>query len=208
MSMLMGNPIGALAGIVGSEVGSELGAKISPQASAIGGLVGGFITDPTNLAEIEKIGKNVANSRIINKVISPVERRIAYIGSRGAKYKNFNPNNPLDFYANRTDQFVQDIENKIFKPDELPINEYKDRAIYNWLMDNPKNIGIYRQEYANKLINEEIDPDLAREMTKDFIPTTFFDRSLVPIDDKNLAKFMDLLDSRADFDHMKIAMPV
>ena len=43
MSMLMGNPLGALAGIVGSEVGSKLGAKISPQASAIGGLAGGFL---------------------------------------------------------------------------------------------------------------------------------------------------------------------
>jgi hypothetical protein len=55
--MLMGNPLGALAGIVGSEVGSELGAKISPQFSVIGGLAGGLlggidINDVKNLVQI------------------------------------------------------------------------------------------------------------------------------------------------------------
>lgn len=64
MSMLMGNPIGAFAGIGGSIFGSELGAKISPQASAIGGLAGGFlggvdINDVKNLAQIGRISKSV-----------------------------------------------------------------------------------------------------------------------------------------------------
>ena len=64
MSMLTGNPLGALASIIGSEVGNELGAKISPQASAIGGLAGGFlggidVGDVKNLAQIGRISKSV-----------------------------------------------------------------------------------------------------------------------------------------------------
>lgn len=64
MSMLMGNPIGALAGIVGSEVGSELGAKISPQASAIGGLAGSMVLNPElwlNLPSYLHSGYNFVN---------------------------------------------------------------------------------------------------------------------------------------------------
>lgn len=72
MSMLMGNPIGAFAGIGGSIFGSELGAKISPQASAIGGLVGGIALDPANLLQVRQIGKNIANRNLFAyKYIQP-----------------------------------------------------------------------------------------------------------------------------------------
>lgn len=72
MSMLMGNPISAFAGIGGEIFGSELGAKISPQASAIGGLVGGFALDPANLLRVGQIGKNIANRNLFAyKYIQP-----------------------------------------------------------------------------------------------------------------------------------------
>lgn len=64
MSMLMGNPIGALAGIVGSEVGRDFGAKISPQASTIGGLAGGMVLNPElwlNLPSYLRSGYNFVN---------------------------------------------------------------------------------------------------------------------------------------------------
>ena len=64
MSMLMGNPVGALAGIIGSEVGKSAGAQISPTAEAIGGLAGGMVLNPElwlNLPSYLRSGYNFVN---------------------------------------------------------------------------------------------------------------------------------------------------
>lgn len=45
MSMLMGNPIGAFAGIAGGIVGEDIGAHWGPAGRTIGGLVGGIMSD-------------------------------------------------------------------------------------------------------------------------------------------------------------------
>lgn len=45
MSMLMGNPVGALAGIAGSAVGEDIGAHWGPTGRAVGGLIGGIMSD-------------------------------------------------------------------------------------------------------------------------------------------------------------------
>ena len=45
MSMLMGNPVGALAGIAGSAVGEDIGAHWGPTGKAVGGLIGGIMSD-------------------------------------------------------------------------------------------------------------------------------------------------------------------
>lgn len=61
MSMLMGNPIGALAGIAGGVVGEDVGAHWGPTGSAIGGLVGGAALNPEVLINLPNDVRSLYN---------------------------------------------------------------------------------------------------------------------------------------------------
>jgi hypothetical protein len=57
--MLMGNPIGALAGIAGGIVGEDVGGNLGPTGRAIGGLVGGIALDPETLLALPNVINDV-----------------------------------------------------------------------------------------------------------------------------------------------------
>ena len=84
------------------------------------------------------VGRRIGNS--INSLLDDIKLRYAYLGSRGGKVKNFNSDDPLRFYRDRTGRSISDMElDKIPESKVLDTPSFYDIAVRSYVSRSSKD---------------------------------------------------------------------